>query len=475
VTYAQETSAESTALAAIVLARSGRFAELRDMFAPQLQALVTAEALRAGWDAQLDRDGPVTSIGTPASEPVRAGVVVVTIPVSCERGQLAARIAVYEAEAEAGAAGEASVLAGLQFLPVGPGAVTGPWQPPAYASQDKFSEQDVLVGSGPLAVPGTLSLPTESGLPNQPGQPAESGLSNVPGQPPRSPAIVLLGGSGPCDRDESVGQNKPFKDLAWGLASLGIAVLRFDKVTFAHRAEMAAAADFTLADEYLPDALAAIELLRRHPSVDPERIFVLGHSLGGTVAPRVAAEAQAKADAAETAETPSIAGLIILAGGTQPLQRTIVRQLEYIAALNPETEEASRPGIEAMAEKARLVDSPELTPSTPSSDLPFGAPAPYWLDLRGYDPVATASAIDLPMLILQGGRDYQATVTEDLAGWKAGLEERPDVTFRIFPADNHFFLPGSGPSSPAEYGPGQHVDPEVVADIANWISATGAA
>jgi uncharacterized protein len=449
VTRTQETSAESTALAAIELARSGRFAELRDMFVPQLQALVTAEALRAGWDAQVARDGPVTSIGTPASEPVRAGVVVVTIPVSCERGQMAATISVYEAES----AGEASILAGLQFLPVDPGAVTGPWQPPTYASPEKFSEQDVLVGSGPLAVPGTLSLP------NQPGQPTESGQSQ------RSPAIVLLGGSGPCDRDESVGQNKPFKDLAWGLASLGIAVLRFDKVTFAHRAEMAAAADFTLADEYLPDALAAIELLGRHPSVDPERIFVLGHSLGGTVAPRVAAEA----------DTPSIAGLIILAGGTQPLQWTIIRQLEYIAALNPETEEASRPGIAAMAEKARLVDSPDLTASTPSSDLPFGAPAQYWLDLRGYDPVATAAAIDLPMLILQGGRDYQATVTEDLAGWRAGLEERPDVTFRIFPADNHFFLPGSGPSSPAEFGPGQHVDPEVVADIANWIGATGAA
>jgi uncharacterized protein len=448
VTRTQE--AESTALAAIELARSGRFAELRDMFAPQLQALVTAEALRAGWDAQLDRDGPVTSIGAPSSDPVRAGVVVVTIPLSCERGQLAATVSVYEA----GSAGEANVLAGLQFLPVDPDAVAGPWQPPTYASPDKFSEQDVLVGSGPLAVPGTLSLP------------------NQPGQPPRSPAIVLLGGSGPCDRDESIGQNKPFKDLAWGLASLGIVVLRFDKVTFAHGAEMAAAADFTLADEYLPDALAAIELLGRHPSVDPEQIFVLGHSLGGTVAPRVAAEAQAKAD---TAETASIAGLIILAGGTQPLQWTIVRQLEYIASLNPETEAASRPGIQAMAEKARLVDSPQLTASTPSSDLPFGVPAPYWLDLRGYDPVATAAAIDLPMLVLQGGRDYQATVTEDLAGWKAGLEERSDVTFRIFPADNHFFLPGSGPSSPAEYGPGQHVDPEVVADIADWIGATGTA
>ena len=98
-------------------------------------------------------------------------------------------------------------------------------------------------------------------------------------------------------------------------------------------------------------------------------------------------------------------------------------------------------------------------------------PAAYWLDVRGYDPARTAAELSLPMLIVQGGRDYQATVADDLVRWEDALEGRPDVTFRVYEADNHLFFPGSGPSAPAEYEPAQHVDAEVVAGIAAWIAA----
>jgi uncharacterized protein len=125
-----------------------------------------------------------------------------------------------------------------------------------------------------------------------------------------------------------------------------------------------------------------------------------------------------------------------------------------------------------MTRQARTADSPDLSPSTPDSELPFGVPAPYWLDLRDYDPAAAAAALGKPVLIIQGGRDYQATVADDLAGWKAGLAGHPDVTIRVYDADNHLFFPGSGPSSPAEYEPAQHMDPAVVADIAGWLTAT---
>jgi dienelactone hydrolase len=269
---------------------------------------------------------------------------------------------------------------------------------------------------------------------------------------------VLLGGSGPLDRDETIGRNKPFKDLAWGLASRGVAVMRFDKVTYAHGSEVKSDPDFTVADEYVPHAVAAIALLRAHPAVDPGRIFLLGHSLGGSVAPRVAAG------------EPLVAGLVILAGGAQPLHWAAVRQVRYLASLDPATAAAARPAIEAMSRQARMLDSPRLSPSTPASELPFGAPASYWLDLRAYDPVAVAAALGKPILILQGGRDYQATVADDLARWKAGLARRPGVTFRVYLPDNHFFFPGSGPSSPAELEPAQHVDPAVVADIASWLA-----
>ena len=101
-----------------------------------------------------------------------------------------------------------------------------------------------------------------------------------------------------------------------------------------------------------------------------------------------------------------------------------------------------------------------------------GVPAPYWLDLRGYDPAAAAAALGKPMLIVQGGRDYQVTVADDLSRWQAALAARPDVTIRVYPADNHLFFPGSGPSAPAEYEPAQHMDPAVVADVADWVTAT---
>ena len=113
----------------------------------------------------------------------------------------------------------------------------------------------------------------------------------------------------------------------------------------------------------------------------------------------------------------------------------------------------------AITRQAAAVDDPALSESTPSSDLPFGVPAAYWLDLRGYDPPAAAAALGKPLLIVQGGRDYQATVADDLSRWQAALDGRPDVTIRVYRADNHLFFPGEGPSSPAEYEPAQHVDP----------------
>jgi uncharacterized protein len=123
-----------------------------------------------------------------------------------------------------------------------------------------------------------------------------------------------------------------------------------------------------------------------------------------------------------------------------------------------------------MGERARRVDSPDLSASTPADELPFGVPAPYWLDLRGYDPVATAATLDRPILVLQGGRDYQVTVEDDLELWRSGLSSRSDVEVRVYPSDNHFFFLGHGPSTPAEYEPVQHLDGAVVDDIADWLA-----
>ena len=417
-----ETTIDPAAIAMRVvgLARAGRFAEIEALFAPPLRAVVSAETLRIGWETEIGKSGPVSSIGAPVTQPVKAGLIRVSVPVTCERGALSMVMSVDD-------------IGMLQGLRIAPAAATS-WTPPSYANPKRFEEHDITVGSGSLAVPGTLSLPRGRG---------------------RWPGVVLLSGGGPFDRDETSGPNKPLKDLAWGLASQGVAVVRFDKVTFVHNSQVANAPDFTMAEEYVPHAVAAVHLLQHQPTVDPARVFVLGHSMGGKVAPRVA-----------TAEA-SVAGLVILAGDAQPMQHAAIRVARYLAALQPSP--ATEAALAVLTRQAALVESSDLSLATPASKLPFGLSGAYWLDLRSYDPVTTAAALNKPMLILQGGRDYQVTVEDDLSRWRTGLGRRPDVTIRVYEADNHLFFSGTGPSTPADYEPAQHVDPSVVTDIANWL------
>ena len=419
--HAAAIDAAAIATRVVELARDGRFAEIERFFAPPLRAVVSAETLKVGWENEIGKNGPVSAIGAPVCEPVKAGLVRVSVPVTCERGTLTVAMSVDDTGA-------------LQGLRITSEAALS-WRPPSYANPKRFDERAVTVGAGPLAVPGTLTLPRGRGL---------------------RPGVVLLSGGGPFDRDETSGPNKPLKDLAWGLASRGVAVVRFDKVTNVHASQVANASDFTMTDEYVPYAVAAVHLLQRLPTVDPARIFILGHSMGGKVAPRIAAT------------EASVAGLVILAGDTQPMQRAAIRVARYLAALNPSP--SAEAAVETITRQATLVESPDLAPATPASELPFGFSGSYWLDLRSYDPVLAATALDKPMLILQGGRDYQVTVEDDLSRWKAGLGHRPDVTIRVYAADSHFFFPGAGPSTPAEYAQAQHVDPTVVADIANWLT-----
>jgi uncharacterized protein len=424
------TSAEDRAEAVVELAQTGQFDEIRELFTPGLRPMVTAAGLQAAWEAVLAQCGQLTSVGAATSDPADGAMVTVRVLLAFERGQQTLEVYLTRD----------GQLAGIQLAPPGDAEPAAPWEPPGYADPARFDEADVILGTGPLAVPGTFSLP------------------HAPGP---LPAVVLLGGSGPEDRDGSIGRSKPLKDLAWGLASRGVAVLRFDKVTHAHPDLVSENRAFTVADEYLPAALAAIGLLQAHPAIDPARVFVAGHSLGGTIAPRVAAA------------EPSVAGLVMLAGGAEPLQWAAVRQISYLASLAPATAAASQPGIDALTAQARKVDSPDLSTETPDSELPFGVPAPYWLDLRDYNPVAVASGLAQPMLLVQGGRDYQVTVADDLSRWRADLDQRPDVTIRVYPADNHFFFPGAGPSSPAKLAAAQHLDPEVVADIGDWLALNG--
>jgi dienelactone hydrolase len=268
----------------------------------------------------------------------------------------------------------------------------------------------------------------------------------------------LVHGSGPNDRDETVGANKPFRDLATGLASRGIAVLRYDKRTMVHRAKVAGLKDFTVRQEVIDDALEAVKALSAQPGINPKRVYVLGHSLGGMLIPRIG-----------TAD-PTIAGLIVLAGAARPLEEAIVAQTRYLTMADGTISPEERQAIEQATAIANSVRA--LTPEEASSGrMIAGAPASYWLDLREYDPPSQATHVKAPMLILQGERDFQVTM-EDFGRWKAALGARPDVTFTGYPALNHLFIAGTGPSLPAEYQVPGHVAEQVIRDIAAWIGAS---
>jgi len=334
---------------------------------------------------------------------------------------------------------KAGKIAGFGFVPTAPPVKYGP---PAYADPAKFEESETTVGSGEWQLPATLTLPKGAGP---------------------FPGLVLVHGSGPNDRNESLGPNKPFQDLAWGLATRGIAVLRYDKRSKVHGAKILAdpklEATMTVKDETIDDALAAAALLQSTGKVDKTKVFILGHSQGGFLMPRMAL----------AAASLNVAGFISMAGLTRPLDDTILRQMNYLYGLaGGAVSEEDKKKLQDIKDAVAKVKA--LTNADRSSTAKLlGAMPAYWLDICGYDPPEMAKTVARPMLILQGGRDYQVT-TEDFENWKRALGGRKDVEFHLYPKLNHLFYEGEGILMPLEYVQ-KHgsVAPYVIEDIAAWI------
>jgi fermentation-respiration switch protein FrsA (DUF1100 family) len=157
-----------------------------------------------------------------------------------------------------------------------------------------------------------------------------------------------------------------------------------------------------------------------------------------------------------------------MAGNTRPLEDLVLEQITYIRSLTPSEDDKEE--LEKLRKQVARVKDRGLTAETPASELPLKAPAAYWLALRDYDPAATAARLKVPMLVLQGERDYQVTMA-DFDGWRKALSGRDNVRLKSYPKLNHLFMEGEGKAKPAEYDKAGHVSREVVDDVAAWVKA----
>ena len=387
------------------------------LFDERVAAGLPPDKLREVWEALPVQLGPLTSRGPARSESV-GGQPVVSYRLAFEKMALDARVGVDDGDR----------INGFRIVPAAASDPAG-----------QTVEETEGRGESPITVAGALP-----------------GLITLPEGDGPFPAVLLVHGSGPNDRDETIGPNKPFRDLAHGLAEHGIASLRYDKRTLVQPDVFGA--EYTVEQEVIADALAALEQLRQHPQVDADRVVLVGHSLGAMLAPRIAAR------------TDALAGAVLLAGPARALHEVIPHQIRYIAGLDGTISDEEAVQIAQIEAQSAAVAT--LTDAEAGTTGLLGLSNRYLIDLRDYDALATARSLSIPLLILQGGRDYQVTESDDFARWSEALADNDRVELKLYPDLNHLFMPGTGMATPQEYlFEGKRVDPVVIGDIARWMGA----
>jgi len=387
------------------------------MSGPQMKAAgVTAEMLAAAWQ-QLSGGARLTNLRASAVNQVQGFQVV---DFAAQYGE---QVQWYRVSVDA--------QQNIEGFRVVPQNATAAWEPPRYAHPDQFDEVQLTVGAEGWPLGATLALPKGEAKP---------------------PVVVLVHGSGPHDRDETLGAVQPFKDLAWGLASNGVGVLRYEKRTWKHGSRMLGQ-PVTVEEEVIADALAVMQQVRQQPRVDPERVFLLGHSLGGMLAPEIAVR------------DGGLAGIILLAGTPRSLEAVTIEQLDYIAGLPESKTTAAQERLGELKTMMEKLERHEI----PADQDAGGAPASYFYDLEQRVPAKFVPQLKVPVLVLQGGRDYQVTKT-DFDAWQGLLKGVSGASFKWYPDLNHLFVTGQDMATPTEYSTQRgHVDARVIADIAAFV------
>lgn len=267
------------------------------------------------------------------------------------------------------------------------------------------------------------------------------------------PIVVLVHGSGPSDMDETIGTNKPFKDLALGLAAKGVGSIRYVKRTLLYANEFNNA--FTTKEEVTDDALVAISMAKTIKGADAKNIYLFGHSLGGMLAPQLATMNQ------------DLNGIILAAAPARKLTDIIVEQNKYFFALTKDTTEAGKKQLDTIltdVERSRITQLGKFKPDS----LIIGLPASYWVSLNAYDQVATAKKLNKRILIIQGGNDFQVS-QDDYNLWDAALNKKKNVSLKFYPELNHLLTSQTEKGTAAQYQIPANVSEKLIEDLASWI------
>lgn len=265
--------------------------------------------------------------------------------------------------------------------------------------------------------------------------------------------VVFAHGSGPSDMDEAIGGNRPFRDLAYDLAALGIGSLRYDKITYSHPMLPIE----TVEQEYLEPAVEALRVLKEHTSA--ERVYLIGHSEGGMITPYLVAEG-------------GYDGGISLAGTPLELWEISMAQNLAIMAFMPEAQrEMLMAQIDAEREKGlRLA---QMSDEEAAGETVFGMSAVYLRHMARMDQAEIAKRCGKPFLFLWGEADFQVD-RDAFEAWHARLGDEARFAYRSYPGLNHLFLPADEGDSilnaMAAYQTPKAVEPQVAADIAAWMA-----
>lgn len=303
---------------------------------------------------------------------------------------------------------------------------------PMYADTSKILEKLITVKSGSHNLPAMITLPKDS---------------------VNCPVVVFVHGSGPSDMDESVGAQKPFKDLALGLAAKGIASVRYVKRTALYGQEFVGA--FTTKEEVTDDALAVLAFAKTISEIDSQKVYLFGHSLGGMLAPKIATLA------------PDLKGIILAAAPARKLQDISIEQNNYLFNLQKDTTKSGKVFLSDAIKE--LNASKTITKSNFKADsIVLGLPASYWADLNALDQVALAKKLKQRILIIQGGQDFQVS-EKDYLIWTNALKGKKNVDSKLYPMLNHLFSFVSEKGSIKQYEQPGNVDQPVIDDLSSWI------